>query len=80
MLPRRGLLVEEAARHVAVAARVLNYDADFQAKTCGIVRTGEAHFSLAFTYAWMPCADPGLVNWRAFWIGVRMGRWPAVIT
>ena len=38
-------------------ARVLEEDEDTGAQRYKYVRTGENHFSLAFTYAWMAATD-----------------------
>ena len=43
------------------------------------IRSGEDHFSLAFTYALMPASDPSHVGWRQFWIDLRKGKRRAII-
>jgi len=53
VLPRRVPLVEEFAKHMAANAKILEEDEDTGAKRYRYVKTGEDHFSLAFTYAWM---------------------------
>src|SRR5437899_8307523 len=52
-LPRRTPLVELFAHHMAADAKVLEEDEETGAKKYRYVRTGEDHFSLAFTYAWL---------------------------
>jgi hypothetical protein len=49
VLPRRGPIVEEFARHLAADAKVLDEDPDTGAKKYRCIRTGEDHHSLAFT-------------------------------
>lgn len=53
VLPRRVPLVEKFAKHMASDAKILDEDEDTGAKRYRYVKTGEDHFSLAFTYAWM---------------------------
>jgi hypothetical protein len=55
-LPRRLPIVEEFARHLAADAKILDEDAETGAKKYRYVRTGEDHYSLAFTYALMASA------------------------
>jgi len=50
LLPRSPL-VEEFARHVACDAKVLEENEETGAKKFKYLRTGENHFSMAFTYA-----------------------------
>ena len=45
--------VEEFARHMACDAKTLKEDPDTGAKKYKYVRTGENHYSMAFTYAVM---------------------------
>ena len=45
--------MREFARHMSCDAKVLDEDPDTGAKKYRYVRTGEDHFSLAFTYALM---------------------------
>jgi len=52
-LPRRLPIVEEFARHMAADAKVLDEDPDTGAKKYRYIRTGEDHYSMAFTYALM---------------------------
>jgi hypothetical protein len=52
-LPPPSPVVEEFARHMASDAKVLEEDEDTGAKRYRYVRTGEDHFSLAFTYGLM---------------------------
>ena len=53
ILPRRTPLVEQFARHMATDAKVLDENPETGAKQYRYVKTGENHFSFAFTYAWM---------------------------
>ncbi len=59
VLPRRVPIVEIFARHMAADAKVLDEDEETGAKKYRYVRTGEDHFSLAFTYAWMAAERHG---------------------
>ena len=52
-LPRRSPFIEEFAKHMAADARMLKEDEETGIKKYHYVRTGEDHFSLAFTYAWL---------------------------
>jgi len=52
-LPRRLPIIEEFARHMAADAKVLDEDPDTGAKKYRYIRTGEDHYSMAFTYALM---------------------------
>jgi hypothetical protein len=56
-LPSRAIVVETFARHMAADAKILDEDRETGAKKYRYVRTGEDHFSLAFTYAWMGSKD-----------------------
>ena len=53
VLPRREPLVETFARHMASDAKKLEEDPETGAQRFRYVKTGENHFSFAFTYAWM---------------------------
>ena len=53
VLPRRTPIVEEFARHMTADAKILDEDEETGAQKYRYIRTGEDHFSLAFTYAWM---------------------------
>jgi len=57
LLPHREPIVETFARHMTNDAKVLDEDEETGAKCCRYVRTGEDHFSLAFTYTWMASRD-----------------------
>lgn len=73
-LPRQVPIVEEFARHMTCDAKVLEEDEETGAKRYKYIRTGEDHFSLAFTYAWLAAtAFPGANSWLAW---VRKGRRP----
>jgi hypothetical protein len=52
-LPPESELVREFARHLSCDAKQLEEDPDTGAKKYRYVRTGENHFSMAFTYALM---------------------------
>ena len=58
-LPRRLPIVETFARHMASDAKILDEDEETGAKRYKYVRTGEDHYSLAFTYAWMAGLSAG---------------------
>ena len=53
LLSRRASHLQEFAKHMACDAKILEEDPDTGAKKYRYVRTGEDHFSLAFTYAVM---------------------------
>jgi len=53
LLPRQVPVVEEFARHMSADAKILEENPETGAMKYRYVRTGEDHFSLAFTYAWM---------------------------
>ena len=53
VLPRSTTLVETFARNMAADAKVLEEDLETGVKKYRYVKTGENHFSLAFTYAWL---------------------------
>jgi hypothetical protein len=57
ILPRRTPLVETFAQHMAADAKMLDEDPDTGAKKYRYIRTGEDHFSLAFTYAVLASQD-----------------------
>ena len=73
-LPRRVPIVETFARHMAADAKVLEEDEDTGAKKYRYVRTGEDHFSLAFTYAWMAARHGGGPRVRVLRIAPREGE------
>jgi hypothetical protein len=58
ILPRRVPLVETFARHMAADAKVLEEDETTGIQKYRYIKTGENHFSLAFTYAWLAAEDP----------------------
>jgi len=58
VLPRRSPLVETFARHMAADAKVLEEDESTGIQKYRYIKTGENHFSLAFTYAWLAREDP----------------------
>jgi len=53
ILPRRSPEIEEFAKQMAADAKILDENAETGAKKYRYIRTGENHFSMAFTYAWM---------------------------
>ena len=53
MLSRGARHLQEFAKHMSCDAKVLEEDPDTGAKKYRYIRTGEDHFSLAFTYAVM---------------------------
>ena len=57
ILPRREPIVEQFAKHMAADAKILDEDKDTGAKRFRYIRTGDDHFALAFTYAWMGAVD-----------------------
>jgi len=57
VLPRGSSEVEMFARHMAADAKVLDEDQTTGIKKYRYVKTGENHFSLAFTYAWLASKD-----------------------
>jgi len=57
ILPRRLPIVEEFARHMTADAKILDEDEETGIKKYRYVRTGENHFSMAFTYAWMAATN-----------------------
>ena len=59
VLPRRVPIVEVFARHMAADAKLLVEDEETGAQRYKYLKTGEDHFSLAFTYAWMAAESQG---------------------
>ena len=57
ILPRRMPIVEIFAHHLTQDARILEEDPDAGMQSYKYIRTGENHFSLAFTYAWLSVSD-----------------------
>lgn len=53
ILPRRQPLLDEFATHMAADAKILDENEETGAKKYRYIRTGQDHFSLAFTYAWI---------------------------
>ena len=62
-LPRRQPIVEEFAQHLTCDAKVLDEDEETGIKKLRYVRTGENHFSMAFTYAWLATIDQSGFRW-----------------
>jgi len=69
ILPRPSPIVNLFAQHLAADAKILEEDEETGAKKYRYVRTGEDHFSLAFTYAWMAASDG--TGPRAFLLNMR---------
>jgi hypothetical protein len=67
VLPRREPLVETFARHMAADAKILDEDPETGAQRYRYVRTGEDHFSLAFTYAWMAAGNRARPRLTRLW-------------
>ena len=73
VIPRGLSQVEEFARHMGADAKVLDEDPETGAQKFRYVKTGENHFSMAFTYACLaleqrasePCIVPipGIFRW-----------------
>ena len=57
LLPRRDPMVERFARHMSADAKKLEEDDETGAQRYRYIKTGENHFSFAFTYAWMAASD-----------------------
>jgi hypothetical protein len=79
-LPRREPRVEQFAQHMSCDAKQLDEDPQTGAQKYRYIKTGENHFSFAFTYAWMATQD--VTGFRA-WMRMfreearRQGRpWP----
>lgn len=72
LLPRRGQVVEEFARHMAADAKQLVEDERTGSQEYRYLRTGADHYSLAFTYdcvAWQNAFDPRWLKGCYGWIG-----------
>ena len=69
VLPRRVPIVEEFAQHMTCDAKVLDEDEETGIKKYRYIRTGENHFSMAFTYARL--ASMQQAGWRAWLIFMR---------
>lgn len=65
-LPRQTPIVQVFARHMSADAKVLDEDEDTGAQKYRYIKTGENHFSFAFTYAWM--AAGRVVEPRFIWL------------
>src|SRR5207245_7258692 len=57
VLPRQVPLVALFAEHMAADAKVLKEDEETGAQKYKYMKTGENHFSFAFTYAWLAATD-----------------------
>lgn len=53
ILPRQTPVVTEFAQHMTADAKILDEDEETGAKKYRYIKTGENHYSFAFTYAWM---------------------------
>jgi hypothetical protein len=65
ILPRRIPIVEEFAKHMASDAKTLDEDPETGIKKYRYIKTGEDHFSLAYTYACLALDDiaPPKARW-----------------
>jgi hypothetical protein len=61
ILPRRQPIVERFAQHMSADAKILEENEETGSKRFKYVRTGEDHFSLAFTYAWLAATAPRVI-------------------
>ncbi len=69
ILPRQTPIVDTFARHMAADAKILDEDEETGAQKYRYIRTGEDHFSLAFTYAWMAASRyMDAVELKVVWI------------
>ena len=67
VLPRRTPIVDLFASHLTQDARILEEDQDTGMQSYKYIRTGENHFSHAFTYAWLSASDEtGAHGWLRF--------------
>jgi hypothetical protein len=63
VLPRQTPLIEEFAKHMSADAKILDEDSETGSKRYRYIKTGENHFSFAFTYAWLGASKPsGLIR------------------
>jgi hypothetical protein len=75
VLPREEPIVREFAEHMTCDAKVLDEDEETGAKRYRYVRTGEDHFSLAFTYAWLAAHAHDRYDLRVYgWFGGERPR------
>ena len=72
-LPRRVPIVETFAKQMTADAKKLEEDEQTGAQKYHYIKTGENHFSFAFTYAWMAssCLPPG---WGVYELYRRVAR------
>ncbi len=78
VLPRRVPIVEEFAQHMTCDAKVLDEDEDTGIKKYRYIRTGENHFSMAFTYALLATtANSSFRAWMGYlrWMKERGSPW-----
>ena len=61
-------LVEQFARHMTADAKKLEEDEETGAQQYLYIKTGENHFSFAFTYAWMGAAEEMRLGSYLDWI------------
>ncbi|MGH9895353.1 MAG: hypothetical protein ACREA0_25890, partial [bacterium] len=78
VLPRRVPLVELFAKHMTADAKVLEEDEDTGAQRYRYVRTGEDHFSLAFTYAWLTSEKRGQPRVSRIRVPIRSRSGPSL--
>ena len=62
------MLTEESADHLTADVKKLVEDEDTGIKRYRYIRTGENHFSMAFTYAWLGATDTGASRGFLMWL------------
>ena len=73
-LPRRDRVIEKFAAHLGSNAKVLDEDAETGMQKYRYIRTGENHWSMAFTYAWMAVTNSPRVRITRVSLGRRADR------
>jgi hypothetical protein len=77
VLPRQSEIVSEFARHLTCDAKQLHEDADTGAQEYRYIRTGENHFSMAFTYDCLAAARASYQEQPVVeWLEMYEGRGP----
>jgi hypothetical protein len=76
VLPRQTEMVEQFVKHMAADAKILDEDEETGAKKYRYIRTGADHFSLAFTYAWLPVMQAGGMRSWLMSLGEERPRYP----
>ncbi|MCI0410685.1 MAG: hypothetical protein L0191_19355 [Acidobacteria bacterium] len=69
MLPRHVGLVELFTHCMADDAKAVDGDEETGIKKYRYIRTGENHFSMAYTYAWMTVTE--MKGWWFYWLNAR---------